>query len=150
MFNSTSQFTKLLDEKNLRYRVLEAEGPNAPDDRVLMKFQGHYASMETCVFFPEKVQLAGVRIFRVAQVPVESREQVLRLLNQWNRRFVLAKFYLDPSSGFVEIAVDVLYQEDNGAQLCFEALNRAVSTCDMVFPTLLEAMGDFQAKPENS
>ena len=55
MFNSTSQFTKLLDEKNLRYRVLEAEGPNAPDDRVLMKFQGHYASMETCVFFPEKV-----------------------------------------------------------------------------------------------
>ena len=117
-----------------------------------MKFQGHYASMETCVFFPEKVQLAGVRIFRVAQVPVEKRERGSAPAQPvGTARFVLAKFYLDPSSGFVEIAVDVLYQEDNGVQLCFEGLNRAVSTCDMVYPTLMEAIGNSrEKKPELS
>lgn len=101
---------------------------------------GRFSYEHLLVFVVFDEDGTGAQIFTspVANVPDERADDVIRLLNDLNKRFRWARFYLD--GGSVVASCDIPFDEQCGGSGCVEAVMHLATVVDKAYPEIMRAV----------
>lgn len=138
MLSSTRAFTELLDAKNFSYRDL---GPTSSGrDTLSVGIGGKNMSGVTIrFFFDTDCHGASLRVFDILKFTDEQRPKILETINNLNQEYRFAKFCAQDDDNTVQMEMDLIFRENDVAEICEEAMVRAYQICDDAYPTLMKA-----------
>ena len=109
---------------------------------ISMNFGGgdfSYTHITINVIFDEDGESAQVLTSPIASVPPEKTSRLLLTLNDCNTKFRWVKFYLDADNDVIADG-DVLFDEQNAADVVIEMVMRAASIIDDAYADIMRGI----------
>ena len=109
---------------------------------ISMNFGGgdfSYTHITINVIFDEDGESAQVLTSPIASVPTEKTSRLLLTLNECNNKFRWVKFYLDDDNDVIADG-DVLFDEQNAADVVIEMVMRTASIIDDAYADIMRGI----------
>ena len=109
---------------------------------ISMNFGGgdfSYTHITINVIFDEDGESAQVLTSPIASVPTEKTSRLLLTLNDCNTKFRWVKFYLDADNDVIADG-DVLFDEQNAADVVIEMVMRTASIIDDAYADIMKGI----------
>ena len=139
MLKSVSNFTNLLDEKDVKYNFFPAE--NQGDREVVkIEFGGEHGNDITFLFFFDPdgttVSLCVVDFCKVA---VEKLMDMYVTVNELNTKYRWIKLYINSDNKII-VETDAVINETTAGEVCFELLSRFFSITNEIYPQIMKVL----------
>lgn len=135
MLKCAKSFIDKLDEKELKYEHSEDEDGS---ERVRISFKTDNAqNVRLNYFFDENDMTVNIKVFSLAEVPVDKLMDMYVLLNQLNSEYRWVTFYLDEDNE-VTISGDAVVEENTAGDELYQLAGRFLNIIDDVYPRIMK------------
>lgn len=139
MIGSTQQFVRLLDEKNIKYKL--GSPTESGKDTMTVTYGGENMSSIRCSFyFSDDGEDVAIRVFDIVKVPENKVNAMIHVVNALNNRFRFAKFCLYTKDNTVQAEMDGAFRSHDVGEIVLEMMVRMVDICDKAYPDLMKAL----------
>ena len=90
-------------------------------------------------FFDTDCHGASLRVFDILKFTDEQRPKMLETINNLNQEYRFVKFCAQDDDNTVQMEMDLIFRDNDVAEICEEAMVRAYQICDDAYPTLMKA-----------
>ncbi|MBP5231584.1 MAG: YbjN domain-containing protein [Clostridia bacterium] len=135
MLKCAKSFIDKLDEKELKYEHSEDEDGS---ERVRISFKTDNAqNVRLNYFFDENDMTVNIKVFSLAEVPVDKLMDMYVLMNQLNSEYRWVTFYLDEDNE-VTISGDAVVEENTAGDELYQLAGRFLNIIDDVYPRIMK------------
>ena len=135
MLKCAKSFIDKLDEKELKYEHSEDEDGS---ERVRIGFKTDNAqNVRLNYFFDENDMTVNIKVFSLAEVPVDKLMDMYVLMNQLNSEYRWVTFYLDEDNE-VTISGDAVVEETTAGDELYQLAGRFLNIIDDVYPRIMK------------
>jgi hypothetical protein len=139
MLDSTRQFIRAMDAKNIKHSDIEVTQSGM--EKVTVIYTGDsIPSIRMIFFFSKDCEDVAIRVFDIVKLPENRVEGFFKVVNEANRRFRFAKFVLDTNDNTVQAEMDAAFRTHDVGEICLELMNRCVDICDKAYPDFMKAL----------
>ena len=139
MFDSTRQFIRAMDAKNIKHSDIEVTDFGM--EKVTVIYTGNsIPSIRIFFVFNKDCEDVAIRVFDIVKLPENKIDGFFKVVNEANRRFRFAKFVLDTNDNTVQAEMDAAFRTHAVGEICLELMNRCVDICDKAYPDFMKAL----------
>ncbi len=137
MLRTAENFRAEMDKKGLKYKNLEelSDGKAV----ALVGWERDMTQYDMTLFFHEDNRSLTIRIFKLFNVPIDKRLQILEQMNEFNANYRWLKFFIDKDSR-ASVQMDALINENNSGEVAIELMLRANSIIDKTYSAFMHTI----------
>ncbi len=134
MLGTTANFIETLKKNDWKYKdVQELDNGN---DRVCCGVNCKLTTVDYHFFFDKDSRSVTMRVFRLFAVPIDKKLQIMELMNEANKNYRWAKFFIDGES-WMSIQIDAIINEENAGPVCLELMIRTSQIIDATYSNFM-------------
>lgn len=138
MYESTQQFLKAMDSKDLHY---DYDGTDEHgDDVVVTGFSGNYISPRIIFFFYEDNENLTIRTDDLVKFPEDKLNDMLAAVNEQNVRYRFVKFVVDMRDNTIHAEMDAIFHGGDIGLTCLECFFRTCTICDEAYSAFMKKL----------
>ncbi len=142
MREETEKLVKVLEEKELKFELAEADGER-DFDSIYLTFAGDFKDYEIRISIDDGFYSIGSRVINA--VKKEKYESLLEVLNDVNYNYRFARFFAmkddeDESYGVIA-AIESIYEDNYDPEATLSSVDVFLSVIDEAYPEIVKAIG---------
>lgn len=138
MLNTALRFMSECERAEIKYKETRETEDGA--SIVVCGFNGkHNARYDVMIIFDKSEKSAGLRVFQLAAVDEEKRDEMLRVINRINSAYRWIKLTMN-DEGQVAAEADAVITQETVGPVCIEVMLRLVNILNDVYPDIMRAM----------
>ena len=130
MLETTANFIETLKTNDWKYKDVQSlENGN---DRVCCGVNCKLTTVDYHFFFDKDGKSVTMRVFRLFAVPIDKKLQIMEVMNDANKDYRWAKFFIDGES-WMNIQIDAVINAENAGPICLELMIRTSQIIDATY-----------------
>ena len=134
MLETTANFIETLKTNDWKYK--DVQTLESGNDRVCCGVNCKLTTVDYHFFFDKDGKSVTMRVFRLFAVPIDKKLQIMEVMNDANRGYRWAKFFIDGES-WMSIQIDAIINAETAGPVCLELMIRTSQIIDATYANFM-------------
>ena len=130
MLETTANFIETLKTNDWKYK--DVQTLESGNDRVCCGVNCKLTTVDYHFFFDKDGKSVTMRVFRLFAVPNDKKLQIMEVMNDANKNYRWAKFFIDNES-WMSIQIDAIINSETAGAVCLELMIRTSQIIDATY-----------------
>ena len=130
MLETTANFIETLKTNDWKYK--DVQTLESGNDRVCCGVNCKLTTVDYHFFFDKDGRAVTMRVFRLFAVPIDKKLQIMEVMNDANKNYRWAKFFIDNES-WMSIQIDAIINSETAGPVCLELMIRTSQIIDATY-----------------
>ena len=139
MLETTTNFIETLKKNDWKYK--DVQSLESGNELVCCGVNCKMTTVDYHFFFDKDGRAVTMRVFRLFAVPIDKKLQIMEVMNDANKNYRWAKFFIDNES-WMSIQIDAIINSETAGAVCLELMIR---TCQIIDATYSKFMREIWA-----
>ncbi len=134
MLETTANFIETLKTNDWKYQ--DVQTLESGNDRVCCGVNCKLTTVDYHFFFDKDGKSVTMRVFRLFAVPIDKKLPIMDVMNDANKDYRWAKFFIDGES-WMNIQIDAIINAENAGPVCLELMIRTSQIIDAIYSNFM-------------
>ena len=134
MLETTANFIETLKTNDWKYKDFQTL--ESGNDRVCCGVNCKLTTVDYHFFFDKDGKSVTMRVFRLFAVPIDKKLQIMEVMNDANKGYRWAKFFIDGES-WMSIQIDAIINAETAGPVCLELMIRTSQIIDATYANFM-------------
>ena len=130
MLETTTNFIETLKTNDWKYK--DVQTLESGSDRVCCGVNCKLTTVDYHFFFDKDGKSVTMRVFRLFAVPIDKKLHIMEIMNNANKDYRWAKFFIDNES-WMSIQIDAIINTEAAGPVCLELMIRTSQIIDATY-----------------
>ena len=130
MLETTTNFIETLKKNDWKYK--DVQSLESGNELVCCGVNCKMTTVDYHFFFDKDVRAVTMRVFRLFAVPIDKKLQIMEVMNDANKNYRWAKFFIDNES-WMSIQIDAIINSETAGAVCLELMIRTSQIIDATY-----------------
>ena len=130
MLETTTNFIETLKKNDWKYK--DVQSLESGNELVCCGVNCKMTTVDYHFFFDKDGRAVTMRVFRLFAVPIDKKLQIMEVMNDANKSYRWAKFFIDNES-WMSIQIDAIINSETAGAVCLELMIRTSQIIDATY-----------------
>ena len=130
MLETTTDFIDTLKANDWKYK--DVQTLESGNELVCCGVNCKMTTVDYHFFFDKDGRAVTMRVFRLFAVPIDKKLQIMEVMNDANKNYRWAKFFIDNES-WMSIQIDAIINSETAGAVCLELMIRTSQIIDATY-----------------
>lgn len=130
MLETTTNFIETLKKNDWKYK--DVQSLESGNELVCCGVNCKMTTVDYHFFFDKDGRAVTMRVFRLFAVPIDKKLQIMEVMNDANKNYRWAKFFIDNES-WMSIQIDAIINSETAGAVCLELMIRTSQIIDATY-----------------
>ena len=130
MLETTANFIETLKKNDWKYK--DVQSLESGNELVCCGVNCKMTTVDYHFFFDKDGRAVTMRVFRLFAVPIDKKLQIMEVMNDANKNYRWAKFFIDNET-WMSIQIDAIINSETAGAVCLELMIRTSQIIDATY-----------------